>query len=82
MLHNKIYRPALLKGRTPFTHSKPISMKKSAMYYDTHRTRICKDIYKPTTGITHFIRSIWAVLMIGHSPISNTTFAKKRLHQR
>jgi hypothetical protein len=47
------------------------------MYYDVHRAKINKDIYRPSTNIFRFIKSLFAVLMLGDSPMST---AKRRLH--
>jgi hypothetical protein len=56
-------------------------MQKNTMYYDTHRAKICKDIYRPSSNLFRFFKSLMAVLMIGKSPIS-TPLTKYRLHQR
>lgn len=53
-------------------------MKKNSMYYDTHRTKMCKDIYRPSSNLVRFIKSLLAVLVVGHSPISNTTYSKRK----
>lgn len=55
-------------------------MQKNAMYYDTRRARIHKDIYRPSSNMLRFFRSLLAVLMIGRSPIA-TPITKYRLHQ-
>ena len=55
-------------------------MQKNTMYYDTHRAKICKDIYRPSSNLLRFAKSLLAVLMIGHSPI-NSSPTKYRLHQ-
>ncbi|WP_315818932.1 hypothetical protein [Paraflavitalea speifideaquila] len=51
------------------------------MYYDTHRAKICKDIYRPSSNLFRVFKSLLTVLMIGKSPIS-TPLTKYRLHQR
>ncbi len=56
-------------------------MQKTIMYYDTHRAKICKDIYRPSSNLLRFAKSLFAVLMIGQSPISHSP-TKHRLHQR
>lgn len=53
-------------------------MEKNHMYYDTHRTKICKDIYKPSPNLFRFIKSIWTVFMIGESPISKSAYARRK----
>ena len=56
-------------------------MQKNIMYYDTHRAKICKDMYRPSSNIIRFLRSLVTVLMVGRSPIT-TSLNKYRLHQR
>lgn len=53
-------------------------MEHSSMYFDTHRTQICKDFYKPSSGFVRFFKSLWTVLMVGQSPITATSYYKKR----
>ncbi|MFM9909122.1 MAG: hypothetical protein ACKVOW_07235 [Chitinophagaceae bacterium] len=55
-------------------------MKKNSMYYDTHRTKMCRDIYKPSSNIVRFFKTLWSVLIVGHSPISDTSYAKRKPH--
>ena len=55
-------------------------MNKNPMYYDTHRTKICKNIYKPSPNLFRFFKSIWAVFMIGESPISKSAYSRRRIH--
>jgi hypothetical protein len=59
--------------------NQPYTMK-NPMYYDTHRTKICKEIYKPSPNLFRFIKSIWAVFMIGESPISKSAYSRRRIH--
>jgi hypothetical protein len=54
-------------------------MERKSMYYDVHHTKICRDHYKPTTGILRLIKSVWTVLMIGESPINHSS-VKRRIH--
>lgn len=56
-------------------------MPKNTMYYDTHRAKICRDMYRPSSNIFRFLQSLLAVLMVGRSPITNSP-VKHRLHQR
>jgi hypothetical protein len=56
-------------------------MQKNLMYFDTHRAKICKDIYRPSSNILRFVKSLLAVLMMGQSPIGQSP-TKHRLHQR
>ena len=54
-------------------------MQKTSLYFDTHRTKICKDIYRPSSNIVRFMKTVFSVFVNGQSPISNTSFAKRRL---
>jgi hypothetical protein len=53
-------------------------MKKNPLYYDVHRAKIHKSIYRPSSNLIRFVKSLLAVVMLGDSPISNTSFAKRR----
>jgi hypothetical protein len=55
-------------------------MQKNTMYYDTHRAKICKDIYRPSSNLFRFAKSLLSVIMMGQSPISASP-VKHRLHQ-
>jgi hypothetical protein len=55
-------------------------MKKDAMYYDVHRAKIYKTIYRPSSNLVRFAKSLMAVLMQGNSPISTSPYAKRRIH--
>ena len=54
-------------------------MQKSSRYFDTHRTKICKDIYRPSSNLMRFAKSVLSVFVNGQSPISNISYAKRRL---
>lgn len=54
-------------------------MKKDPMYYDVHRAKIYKTIYRPSSNLVRFAKSLIVVLMSGNSPIS-TTYSKRRIH--
>ncbi len=53
-------------------------MQKNSMYYDTHRAKICKNIYRPSSNITRFVKSLLAVILIGRSPISGHSYARRK----
>ena len=53
-------------------------MRRTSMYYDTQRTKICKDIYRPSTNLFRFIRTVLAVLVVGESPINYRS--KRKMH--
>lgn len=48
------------------------------MYYDTHRTKIFKSIYRPSSNLMRLVKSVWSVLVVGHSPISDTSYYRRR----
>lgn len=65
------------------SHSKnpiPISMEKNNMYFDTHKAKILKDLYKPTPNISRFIKSLFAVVVSGHSPVGTPAVYKRKFH--
>jgi len=53
-------------------------MKKNNMYYDTSLTRIHKDIYRPSSNVARFVKSVLTVLLIGRSPIGQAGYSRKR----
>jgi hypothetical protein len=54
-------------------------MEKKSMYYDVHNTKICRDHYRPVTGVKRLLRSVLTVLVVGESPISHSPL-KRRIH--
>jgi hypothetical protein len=50
------------------------------MYYDVHRAKIHKTIYRPSSNIIRFVKSLLAVIMLGDSPISATSYVKRKGH--
>lgn len=56
-------------------------MQKNTMYRDTRRAKICKEMYRPSSNVLRFFRSLVAVLMVGRSPITTSLTTKYRLHQ-
>jgi len=55
-------------------------MQKNAMYFDTHRTKISKDLYRPSSNFVRFFKTIMAVVMLGESPISQTSINRRKMH--
>jgi hypothetical protein len=41
------------------------------MYFETRKTRIYKDIYRPSSKISNFLGTILSVIIMGQSPVSN-----------
>jgi hypothetical protein len=54
-------------------------MEKKSMYFDVNNTKICRDHYRPSTGIIRLIKNVWTVLLIGESPINHPS-SKRRIH--
>jgi len=54
-------------------------MEKKSMNYDVHRTKICRDHYKTSTGVLKLLKSVWAVIMIGETPITQAG-SRRRIH--
>lgn len=40
------------------------------MYFENRKTRIYKDIYRPSSKISHFLGTILSVIIMGQSPVS------------
>jgi hypothetical protein len=59
---------------------KPIPMKKNNMYYDTHKAKIFKDLYKPSPNLARFIKSLFTVVLSGQSPLGRTAVQKRKFH--
>jgi len=54
-------------------------MDKKASYYEVNNPKICRDHYRPSTGILKLIKNVWTVLIIGESPYGNS-FVRRRRH--
>ena len=55
-------------------------MEKNNMYYDTHKAKIFKDLYKPSPNLTRFIKSLFTVVVSGQSPLGNSAVYKRKFH--
>jgi hypothetical protein len=53
-------------------------MKKNPMYYDVHRAKIHKTIYRPSSNVIRFVKSLLAVVMLGNSPISTPSPVRRK----
>lgn len=55
-------------------------MQRKTMYFDVNNTKICRNHYKSSsTGIFSLLKNIWAVLLVGESPISHPS-NKRKMH--
>ena len=48
------------------------------MYYEVHNAKICRKHYRPATGILTLIKNVWTVLILGESPIGNSSLRRRR----
>jgi hypothetical protein len=64
----------------PFKNPIPISMEKNNMYFDTRKSKIFKDLYRPTPNISRFIKSLFTVVLSGHSPVGTPAVYKRKFH--
>jgi hypothetical protein len=55
-------------------------MKKNPMYYDVQSAKIHKAIYRPSSNIIRFVKTLLAVIMLGNSPISTPSTARRKFH--
>jgi hypothetical protein len=55
-------------------------MGKNMMHHDAQRTRICKNLYRPSPNLFQLVKSVFAVLVIGESPINHAPYSKRKLH--
>jgi hypothetical protein len=49
-------------------------MKRNNMYFDTQRAKLYKDIYRPSSNLSRFLKTIMTIILEGHSPLSGTTY--------
>ena len=54
-------------------------MQKNKRYYDVNKSKIYKNLYRPSTNFSRFFKVLWGILVVGDSPISNKKYynAKK-----
>jgi hypothetical protein len=50
------------------------------MYYDVQSAKIHKAIYRPSSNIVRFVKSLLAVVMLGNSPISTPSPLRRKFH--
>ncbi|HYF32378.1 MAG TPA: hypothetical protein VD993_14740 [Chitinophagaceae bacterium] len=55
-------------------------MEKNNMYYDTHKAKILRDLYKPSPNLARFIKSLFTVVISGKSPLGNSAAQKRKFH--
>ena len=47
-------------------------MKKDHMHYDIRRTRIYKDIYRPSSKPSRFLGTLLSIILNGHSQVGSS----------
>jgi hypothetical protein len=52
-------------------------MERNLMQLDTERTRIMKDMYRPSSNLIKFFKSILTIVVQGDSPINKTPVIRK-----
>lgn len=55
-------------------------MEKNNMYFDTRTARISRDLYRPSTKVGLFLKSLFSVALSGKSPIGNPAAYKRKFH--
>jgi hypothetical protein len=50
------------------------------MHFDTRQAKIHKDLYRPSTNLTRFIKSLFTVVLSGQSPLGSSAAHKRRFH--
>jgi hypothetical protein len=53
-------------------------MKREKMYFDTQRVKLYKNVYRPSSNISRFVRTLLAVILEGHSPQGDYTHHQAR----
>ncbi|HEY4290818.1 MAG TPA: hypothetical protein VGN00_27145 [Puia sp.] len=54
-------------------------MKKNHMQYDVRRTRIYKDIYRPSSNPSRFLGTLLSIILHGHSQVgASDTFLSRK----
>ena len=46
-------------------------MKKDHLQYDVRKTRIYKDIYRPSTNLSRFLGALLSIILHGQSQVGN-----------
>jgi hypothetical protein len=50
------------------------------MYHDVQSAKIHKSIYRPSSNVIRFVKSLMAVVMLGNSPISAASTDRRKFH--
>lgn len=53
-------------------------MEKKEMYFDVNKARIYKDLYRPSTNLSRFFKTLLGILIHGDSSISNRSYYSSR----
>lgn len=50
------------------------------MYHDVQNAKIHKSIYRPSSNVIRFVKSLMAIVMLGNSPISTDSTLRRKFH--
>jgi hypothetical protein len=53
-------------------------MEKTNMYYNIQQTMINKTVYRPSSNLSRFVKFLWSIVLVGHSPINHRTNYSRR----
>ena len=53
-------------------------MQKDQKYYDVSKSKIYKNLYRPSTNFSRFFKVLWGILVVGDSPISKNNYYKAK----
>lgn len=46
-------------------------MNNTQLHFESRKTKIYKDIYRPSTKVSRFVGTILSIIIQGHSPVNN-----------
>jgi hypothetical protein len=49
-------------------------MENKQMYLDIHQTKINRNIYRPASGLSGFLKTVLSVILLGKSPVSKQAY--------
>jgi hypothetical protein len=48
------------------------------MYYNVHQTMIHRNVYRPSSNLSRFVKFLWSIILVGQSPIHHRPQYGKR----
>ncbi|HMF71948.1 MAG TPA: hypothetical protein VK616_10760 [Flavitalea sp.] len=52
-------------------------MKNNSVHYSTTQVKTCRDMYRPSSNIGLFFKSIMSIIIVGHSPIVRSNYKRR-----